>query len=268
MKKYAIALGTTLMLAVPTIGQADANTADVQVKVQKLNSLNIESILSDIQNGTFSLDKNLSQEQINNLLKQALQGANGHTQMTPAPEQKPAPEAPKQEAPKAEAPAPAPAPEKVEAPAPAQPKEEVKEEAPAPKQEAQSSEDKQFAAQVLDLVNQERQKAGLQPVQLDEQVASVATKKSEDMRDNNYFSHTSPTYGSPFDMLKQFGVNYNSAGENIAAGQRTPEEVMKAWMESPGHKANILSSNFTHLGVGVAKGGSYGVYWTQMFIGK
>lgn len=263
MKKYAIALGTTLMLAVPTIGQADASTADQQTKVQKVNCLNIENVLSDIKNGSFSVEKNLSQEQINKLLQQALQGQNGQAQAAPAPEQKPAPEAPK-----AEAPAPAPAPEKVEAPAPAQPKEEVKEEAPAPKQEAQTSEDKQFAAQVLDLVNQERQKAGLQPVQLDEQVAAVATKKSEDMRDKNYFSHDSPTYGSPFDMLKQFGVNYNSAGENIAAGQRTPEEVMKAWMESPGHKANILSSNFTHLGVGVAKGGSYGVYWTQMFIGK
>lgn len=130
------------------------------------------------------------------------------------------------------------------------------------------SENEKFAAEVLSLVNQERSKAGLKTLQLDSAVASVATKKSEDMRDKNYFSHTSPTYGSPFDMLKQFGISYRAAGENIAAGQRTPEEVMKAWMNSPGHKANILSTNYTHLGVGVAKGGSYGIYWTQMFIQK
>ncbi|MDF2592072.1 MAG: sporulation protein, partial [Clostridia bacterium] len=77
--------------------------------------------------------------------------------------------------------------------------------------------------------------------------------------------HTSPTYGSPFDMMKQFGITYKTAGENIAMGQRTPEEVVKAWMNSPGHRANILKSSFTHIGVGYVANGSY---WTQMFIGK
>ncbi|MNH43142.1 Cysteine-rich secretory protein family protein [compost metagenome] len=79
---------------------------------------------------------------------------------------------------------------------------------------------------------------------------------------NNYFSHTSPTYGSPFDMMRSFGVKYSYAGENIASGQRTPQEVMTAWMNSAGHRANILNGNFTKIGVGYVNG-----EWVQMFIG-
>ncbi|RXT06605.1 hypothetical protein EIZ39_14965 [Ammoniphilus sp. CFH 90114] len=122
------------------------------------------------------------------------------------------------------------------------------------------------AQQVVNLVNAERAKVGLAPLKLNTSLASVAKVKAEDMRDQNYFSHTSPKYGSPFDMMKSFGIKYSYAGENIAAGQKTPEEVMKSWMNSPGHKANILSSNFTEIGVGFAKGGSYGTYWVQQFI--
>ena len=92
-----------------------------------------------------------------------------------------------------------------------------------------------------------------------------ARAKSKDMSSKGYFSHTSPTYGSPFDQMKQFGVSYRSAGENIAMGQRTPEEVVRGWMNSPGHKANILSSDFTHIGIGYDKNGNY---WTQQFISK
>ena len=87
------------------------------------------------------------------------------------------------------------------------------------------------------------------------------------MVNKNYFNHTSPTYGSPFDMMKQFGISYNTAGENIAMGQKTPSEVVTAWMNSEGHRKNILSSNFTQIGVGVAKNASGQLYWTQMFIG-
>ncbi|WP_071458521.1 SafA/ExsA family spore coat assembly protein [Bacillus massilinigeriensis] len=122
--------------------------------------------------------------------------------------------------------------------------------------------------QVIQLTNQERAKNGLKPLAADWQVSRVARYKSIDMRDKNYFSHTSPTYGSPFNMMKNFGINYRSAGENIAAGQRTPQEVVRAWMNSPGHRANILNANYTHIGVGYASGGSYGHYWTQMFISK
>ena len=85
------------------------------------------------------------------------------------------------------------------------------------------------------------------------------------MQKNNYFSHTSPTYGSPFDMMKQFGISYRAAAENIAMGQRTPEEVVNAWMNSDGHRKNILSSSYTHIGIGYMENGNY---WTQMFIGK
>ena len=122
--------------------------------------------------------------------------------------------------------------------------------------------------QVVNLVNAERAKAGLNPLKADWELARVARFKSEDMRDNRYFDHNSPIYGTPFQMMKSFGINYRSAGENIAAGQTTAESVMQAWMNSPGHKKNILSPSFTHIGVGYAKGGSYGHYWTQQFMSK
>jgi uncharacterized YkwD family protein/spore coat assembly protein SafA len=122
--------------------------------------------------------------------------------------------------------------------------------------------------QVAALVNQERSKHGLQPLKLNWELSRVARYKSQDMIDKNYFSHTSPTYGSPFTMIKNFGISYRAAGENIAAGQKTPQEVMNAWMNSEGHRKNILSSQYTEIGVGYAKGGSYGHYWTQMFITK
>lgn len=127
---------------------------------------------------------------------------------------------------------------------------------------------KQIENEVVRLTNQQRAKYGLPPLQIDWQLARVARYKSVDMRDKNYFSHQSPTYGSPFTMIKNFGISYRTAAENIAAGQQTPQEVVNAWMNSPGHRANILNKDFTHIGVGYAKGGSYGHYWTQMFIGK
>ncbi|MET1030459.1 CAP domain-containing protein [Domibacillus tundrae] len=120
-----------------------------------------------------------------------------------------------------------------------------------------------FEQEVAKLVNEERAKAGLKALELDTKLSEVARAKSQDMKDKGYFDHQSPTYGSPFDMMKQFGITYNTAGENIAKGQQTPEEVMKAWMNSDGHRKNILSADFTHIGVGYVDG-----HWTQMFIGK
>lgn len=133
-----------------------------------------------------------------------------------------------------------------------------------------SDTDESFSAyqkEVVDLVNVERSKQGISPLTLDAQVSSVATKKSQDMIDNNYFDHNSPTYGSPFDMMKKFGISYKTAGENIAMGQKTPKEVVNAWMNSEGHRKNILNSKFTKIGVGVAKNSKGQIYWTQMFIG-
>lgn len=125
---------------------------------------------------------------------------------------------------------------------------------------------KSIETEVLALVNAERKKYGLSALEMDWQVSRVATYKSEDMANKNYFSHTSPTYGSPFDMLKKFNISYSYAGENIAKGQTSPASVMNAWMNSEGHRANILNPNFTHLGVGYVDNGT--TYWTQMFIAK
>lgn len=122
-----------------------------------------------------------------------------------------------------------------------------------------------YEQKVVDLTNQERAKNGLAALKVDTALSKVAREKSLDMSKNGYFSHTSPTYGSPFDMMKQFGVSYQYAGENIAMGQRTPEEVVQAWMNSEGHRKNILSANFNYIGVGYVESGDY---WTQMFIGK
>jgi uncharacterized YkwD family protein/spore coat assembly protein SafA len=121
---------------------------------------------------------------------------------------------------------------------------------------------------VLKLVNEERSRAGLKPLEMDWELERVARMKSQDMADKGYFSHQSPTYGSPFDMMKKFGISFKQAGENIASGQRTPEEVMTSWMNSQGHRANILKPDYTHIGVGYYRGGSYGHMWTQQFITK
>ncbi|WP_028594396.1 CAP domain-containing protein [Paenibacillus assamensis] len=116
--------------------------------------------------------------------------------------------------------------------------------------------------QVIELVNKERAKAGLPVLKYDEKLSQVAHLKAKDMIDNNYFDHNSPTYGSPFDMMRSQGVSYNTAGENIAKGQRSAEEVMKDWMNSPGHRQNILKDGYTKIGVGYYNGA-----WVQMFIG-
>lgn len=123
-----------------------------------------------------------------------------------------------------------------------------------------------YAQQVADLVNDERSSAGLSSLTMNAELCKVAQAKAEDMRDNNYFSHTSPTYGSPFEMMKQFGISYSAAGENIAKGQRSPESVMTAWMNSQGHRANILNSSYEQIGVGYCTDANGNTYWVQMFI--
>lgn len=121
-----------------------------------------------------------------------------------------------------------------------------------------------YEAEVIRLVNEIRVQYGLQPLKTNWELSRVARYKSQDMVDKHYFSHTSPTYGSPFQMMKAFGLSYRTAGENIAYGQRTPQEVVNAWMNSSGHRANILNSSYTQIGVGYVANGNY---WTQMFIG-
>ncbi len=121
-----------------------------------------------------------------------------------------------------------------------------------------------FESEVIRLVNEIRVQNGLSELKEDWELSRVARYKSQDMKDNNYFSHTSPTYGSPFTMMKSFGLTYKTAAENIAKGQSSPQAVVNAWMNSSGHRANILNSSFTKIGVGYVKSGNY---WTQMFIG-
>lgn len=121
-----------------------------------------------------------------------------------------------------------------------------------------------YEQEVVRLVNAERAKQGLKPLTHNWELSRVARYKSQDMCDRRYFSHTSPTYGSPFTMIKNFGISYRTAGENIAMGYKTPAAVVQGWMNSSGHRANILSASFTQIGVGYVANGNY---WTQMFIG-
>lgn len=121
--------------------------------------------------------------------------------------------------------------------------------------------------EVFNLINQQRNQNGLSSLKIDAEVQNVARIKAQDMVNNNYFSHTSPTYGSPFDMLKSFKVSYKTAGENIA-GNSSNSSAVTAWMNSSGHRANILNSSFNYTGIGVVKGSQYGKIFVQMFIGK
>ncbi len=130
--------------------------------------------------------------------------------------------------------------------------------------EAPSSSLSTYEKRVAELVNEIRRENGLGELTLSEDLSNGAREKSRDMREQGYFAHESPTYGSPFAMMKTFGISYRTAGENIAMGYSTPEEVVDAWMNSEGHRANILNPSFTRIGVGYVSDGSY---WTQWFNG-
>ena len=125
---------------------------------------------------------------------------------------------------------------------------------------------KSLEAEVIRLINIERANRGLSALATNWELSRVARYKSQDMINKNYFSHTSPTYGSPFTMMQNFGLKFSAAAENIAYGQKTPQQVVTAWMNSPGHRANILSPSYTQTGVGAAKKSDGTLYWTQMFI--
>ena len=120
----------------------------------------------------------------------------------------------------------------------------------------------QLELDAMTLVNEERASNGLAPLTISQELTVKSRIKSRDMKEQGYFSHNSPTYGSPFEMMKQLGISYSSAAENIAMGYRTAEAVVNAWMNSPSHRANILSTRYTSMGIGHNDG-----YWTQWFIG-
>jgi uncharacterized YkwD family protein len=198
---------------------------------------------------TYSGSQTLSQDQLNKLISKYF-GKN--TKTINWNTNQPKTEAPTQAAPTQAAPAP--------------------KAAPQPTQPAGGSSSQATAGltqeeqQMLNLVNQERQKNGLSPLKANMQLVKMARAKAKDMIDNNYFSHQSPTYGSPFDMMKTFGITYQTAGENIA-GNQTVSAAHTALMNSAGHRANILNGSFTQVGIGIVDGGPYGKMFAQDFIG-
>lgn len=121
-----------------------------------------------------------------------------------------------------------------------------------------------YEEEVIRLVNSIRQQNGLQPLTANWELSRVARYKSQDMLENGYFSHNSPTYGSPFQMITAFGLSYRTAGENIAKGYASAQAVVNGWMNSSGHRANILNASYKQIGVSYV---AQGHYWTQMFIG-
>lgn len=123
-----------------------------------------------------------------------------------------------------------------------------------------------YQEEVFNLVNIEREKNGVPELKFNKKISNVATVKSQDMINKDYFDHESPTYGSPFGMMSDFGITFFAAGENIALGYTSPKSVVEGWMKSPGHRENILSSYFNELGVGIAQDSKGRLYWTQMFI--
>ncbi len=143
--------------------------------------------------------------------------------------------------------------------------------APAPTLDPQADtiaeEVRDEAEKMLELVNAERAKVGAPALTLDSEVMRVAQFKAQDMVDRNYFSHNSPTYGSPFDMLKSFGVSYRTAGENLA-GNISVERAHTSLMNSEGHRRNILNANYNRVGIGIVDSPKYGKIYVQMFIGR
>lgn len=125
--------------------------------------------------------------------------------------------------------------------------------------------DSMLEQQILDLTNAERTKLGLKPLKWNEELAKLARAHSQDMVDRNFFSHENPDGKSPFDRMREAGIDYRISAENIAAGQASPEKAVAEWMNSEGHRKNILKPELEELGVGIARGGKYGIYWTQTF---
>ena len=273
MKK--VLLGLTMGAMVFSVSQA--TTAEASFSSPTCQTQNISNVPSRIQVKQVELNSTLDKQMLEKLYAQ-LSAAGIKLPADTTSAQKPEEAKPVAEKPAASAPVAKPVAEKpttsapvakpvAQKPAPTAPAAKPVAEKPAPttpaKQEAGSI--STIEKQVLTLTNQERAKGGLKPLATDSALMGTARAKSADMSNNNYFSHTSPTLGSPFDQMKAKGIQYKTAAENIAMGQRTAEEVVKGWMESPGHRANIMNGNLTHIGIGYD---AQGHYWTQQFIQK
>lgn len=121
-----------------------------------------------------------------------------------------------------------------------------------------------YAAQVLNLVNEERAKSGLSPLTLDASASSAAQTRAKEIVST--FSHTRPNGSSFSTALTEAGASFRSAGENIAYGQNSPKQVMNSWMNSSGHRANIMSSKYTRIGIGHYETADGTDYWVQLFL--
>lgn len=279
MKKSmaVILLGSALVMS--NNNSAEASYSNNELKVQnvqyyvyegKFSTYNPEEVNQYVNTYLNELEKYFGKN-IEVSLQQSAVPVMKPVEGTPKEQAKPAEQPKAVEQPKAaEQPTPAEQPKPVQQPKPTEQAKPVEKAEPAVEEKSvetpvQNDNISAIEKAVLDLTNVERQKAGLQPLQIDKNLMNSARQKSTDMARNNYFSHTSPTYGSPFDQMKANGISYRSAAENIAMGQRSAEEVVKAWMESPGHRQNILTPNFTHIGIGYDANGQY---WTQQFIQK
>ncbi|MBM7624462.1 CAP domain-containing protein [Sporohalobacter salinus] len=155
-----------------------------------------------------------------------------------------------------------PNPEETKQPEPKNPQQNQSEEKAKPVDNLSSIE-----KQMVDLINKARKENNVDPLKTDKELTKLARMKSKDMVKNDYFSHYSPTYGSPFDMLNKFGVEYLQAGENIAANSSV-EAAHRELMNSKGHRRNILNPQYTHVGVGIKSSDKYGYIFTQLFISK
>ncbi|WP_077736908.1 CAP domain-containing protein [Bacillus sonorensis] len=244
------------------VQQADAKEQQpIQVKAFYSN-IKISNLADQLNVQNLNKLSQADQEKIQSLLQSYMKQAGQQSKASAPKADQPKASAPKASQPKTSKPENTQT-QKQEASKPAASKEQTTEKKENSTQASSSV--SAYEKEVVELTNAERKKQGLKPLTLDENLSKVARTKSQDMKDNNYFDHNSPTYGSPFDMMKKFGITYRTAGENIAKGQRTPQEVVKAWMNSEGHRKNIMNPNFTHIGVGYVKDGNY---WTQQFIGK
>lgn len=270
-KKFILPIALTASLVLGNFTLQSANAAkEFNIEQEKQIQVQIESLLKELSIEDFEeyvqlfqqLEKQFAQADWNKVKHRQV-----HKQMSKqvwhkeqAEQEKPSFEEPKQEQAGQE-----------------QAKEEESEARPLPERPARPEEPRkeqqteripelsEFEQEVVELTNIERAKAGLAPLQADAELSRVAREKSSDMARLGYFDHNSPSYGSPFDMMRAYGISYRTAGENIAKGQSTPAEVVRAWMNSEGHRANIMNPNFTHIGVGFLEAGNH---WTQMFIGK
>lgn len=131
--------------------------------------------------------------------------------------------------------------------------------------ETEDSSNEALEKQILEITNAERKKYGIDELVWNEELAALARAHSADMAKRGFFDHVNPDGKTPFDRMRDAGIKYFVAAENIAAGQSSPERAVEEWMNSDGHKMNILNPSLKELGVGMARGGDYGIYWTQNF---